>query len=158
MSLVIHLKSCLIQVSSFRCTTLINNNKLSLYISKHTAALPSNLLCGNKPQNTKLRLLVAFEEKINLYRTFTFTLNWFSVQVRYLFLQHMCTRFPAAAGLSPSETYFPPPGLHIGFLIFPSTSLQPEPEGSNSLLQTYIRIFPVYLVVCRSRSFYPKWL
>lgn len=147
MSLVLHLKSSLIQVSSSRCTKLINNNKLSLYISKHTAALPSNFRCGNKLQNTKLRLLAAFEEKINLYRTFTFTINWFSVLVRHLFLQCMCTKFPAAAGLSPSETYFPPPGLHIGFLIFPSSSLQPEPEGFLST-SSYVG----------HASFYPKWL
>lgn len=155
MSLVLHLKSSLIQVSSSRCTKLINNNKLSLYISKHTAALPLNFRCGNKPQNTKLRLLAPFEEKINLYRTFTFTINWFSVWVRHCFCS-VCVR----SSLQQQDcVHLKHIFLHLdsilAFWYFPHhlCSLNLKAQTASCKLGKFL-----VNLVCRSCSFYPKWL
>lgn len=58
---------------------------------------------------------------------------------------------PSSSNLHPST------GHHTATLLFSTSSAQPQPEASSSLLETLKKILLGNIFICRSQSFYPKW-
>lgn len=68
-----------------------------------------------------------------------------------LFLLCVGEVLPSSSNLHPST------GHHTATLLFSTSSAQPQPEASNSLLETLKKIFLGNIFICGSQSFYPKW-